>query len=82
VRKVKNREEKREEGLARARSSIRKVALGDHRSNLTPSTPHNDGYIPAGAVYHNPRLFYQYILFLFFLFLLFLNFFFLSNMKL
>ncbi|KAK2445964.1 putative glycosyltransferase [Trifolium repens] len=59
VRKVKNREEKREEGLARARSSIRKVALGDHRSNLTPSTPHNDGYIPAGAVYHNPRLFYQ-----------------------
>ncbi|GAU23132.1 hypothetical protein TSUD_305800 [Trifolium subterraneum] len=67
VRRVKNREEKREEGLARARSSIRKVALGDDRSNLTPpSTSHNDGYIPAGAVYHNPRLFYQYILFHFF----------------
>ncbi|XP_004501350.1 probable glycosyltransferase At5g25310 [Cicer arietinum] len=61
VRKVKSKEEKREEGLARARGSIRKAALGDDRSNLSLSkSPHNnDGYIPAGAVYHNPRLFYQ-----------------------
>lgn len=61
VKKVKSREKKREEGLARARSSMRKAALGNHKSNLTPSsTPYNnDGYIPTGAVYHNSRLFYQ-----------------------
>ncbi|KAK7351374.1 hypothetical protein VNO77_10775 [Canavalia gladiata] len=59
VAKVKSREEKREEELARARASMRRAALGtDHRRNLTSPTAHND--IPSAAVYRNPRLFYQY----------------------
>lgn len=50
-----SKEEKREEGLARARASmrLRRAVLADQRSNL------QDDDIPAGAVYRNPRLFYQ-----------------------
>ncbi|AES73607.2 transmembrane protein, putative [Medicago truncatula] len=82
VKKVKSREKKREEGLAGARSAMRKAALGNRRSNLTrSSTPYNDdGYIPTGAVYHNSRLFYQYISSSFIFFLVFINFF-LSSFK-
>lgn len=60
---IKSEEEKREEELARARDSMRKAALEDSRRNLTrSSTSRNDEYVSAEAVYHNPRLFYQYIL--------------------
>ncbi|KAI4316346.1 hypothetical protein L6164_024334 [Bauhinia variegata] len=53
-----SREEMLEEGLARARASIRSIAV----SNLSLATTHSDGggdIIPAGVVYRNPHLFYQ-----------------------
>ncbi|TKY74746.1 glycosyltransferase protein [Spatholobus suberectus] len=56
VARVKSREEMREEGLARARASMRIAALAGR--NLTPPTAH-DKDIPAGTVYRNPRLFYR-----------------------
>ncbi|CAL0319147.1 unnamed protein product [Lupinus luteus] len=48
----------KEEGLARAKASLqmRRTVFSDQRSNCT--SPKNDDVL-AGAVYHNPRLFYQ-----------------------
>ncbi|KAK7410253.1 hypothetical protein VNO78_00885 [Psophocarpus tetragonolobus] len=57
VRVVKSREEKREEGLARARAAMRIAALAG--TNLTPPTTYYDYDTAAAAVYRNPRLFYQ-----------------------
>lgn len=53
-----SREEKLELGLAQARASIRKAA---NDSNLSTSSI---DYIPSSSVYHNPRAFYQLVLFL------------------
>lgn len=53
--RVNIREEKREEGLARARAAMRIAALTG--TNLTT---HDNDDILAGTVYRNPRLFHQY----------------------
>lgn len=54
-----SREEKLELGLAQARASIRKAA---NDSNLSSSSV---DYVPSSSsVYHNPRAFYQLVLFL------------------
>ncbi|KAI4337300.1 hypothetical protein L6164_015733 [Bauhinia variegata] len=50
-----SREKMLEEGLARARASIRSIAVSNHSSVIS----HSDDYIPAGVVYRNPRLFYR-----------------------
>ncbi|KAG5018613.1 putative glycosyltransferase [Glycine soja] len=52
--RVNIREEKREEGLARARAAMRIAALTG--TNLTT---HDNDDILAGTVYRNPRLFHQ-----------------------
>jgi len=55
---MKSREEKREEGLARARAAMRIAALAG--GNLTaPTTRDNDDIPAAGFLYRNPLLFYQ-----------------------
>ncbi|KAJ7966203.1 Exostosin family protein [Quillaja saponaria] len=64
IRKIGNlsREEELEQGLARARASIRiAAAVTNSGSNLSSAATHNDydDYFPAGAVYRNPRSFYQ-----------------------
>ncbi|KAL9313271.1 hypothetical protein ACSQ67_018723 [Phaseolus vulgaris] len=56
--RMKSREEKREEGLARARAAMRIAALAG--GNLTaPTTRDNDDIPAAGFLYRNPLLFYQ-----------------------